>query len=109
VWFAALIACHDAVPVEEQIVDVGCAMCVYQMEDAAGCYWAAELEGEPWVVVGHTPEDHQNHAPDGMCNVERRARVVGELRDARFYVSDFELLPPEVVPETPRFTPEHEH
>ena len=106
---AVLLACNDAERVDEQLVDVGCAMCIYQQEGAVGCYWAAEIDGEPWVVVGDTPEDHMDHGPEGICNVERVAKVSGELRDERFYVQSFELQPIETPTRTPHTAMHHEH
>jgi hypothetical protein len=35
--------------------------------------------------------------------------VTGELRGKNFIASDFELLPAEDVPESPKFSPDDEH
>ena len=105
-----LLACGDpAVPVPEQVVDAACAMCIYEMEGARGCFWAVELQDTHYVVVGDTPQDHESHAPDGMCNVERQARVAGEIKDGRFYASTFALLPAAAIPDNPRYSPADQH
>ena len=95
---------------DEQVVsavlDVACGNCIYGMEDAVGCPWAAELDGEHIYVMGAIPQDHNGHTLDGICNMERQARVAGVVREGKLVVSEIELIPAENVPTTPR---EHSH
>ena len=109
--FGSLVGCTPApeATVENQIVNVGCGTCIYRLPDGVGCYWAIELDGEHYPVAGTLPKDHDNHGPEGMCNMERQARVTGELRRENFLASAFELLPPEKVPAKPKYTHEDEH
>jgi hypothetical protein len=80
------------------------------MERASGCFWAIEI-GERHYPV--SPKDlvvgHENHGPEGMCNMSRQARVDGEVKGGRFLASRFELLPATDVPIVPTFTPADKH
>jgi hypothetical protein len=45
-------------------------------------------------VEGTTLNDHGDaHAADGFCSAVRKAEVVGELKDNKFVVTSFKLLP----------------
>ena len=97
-----------------QTVDVACARCVFRMdesrlEDVPGCPWAAEIEGETYLVYGPVPHDHSNHAPDGICNMRRQAAVEGNVRNGKFIASSFTLLPAADIPSQPAFTEADEH
>ncbi len=101
--FLVLPACSSDTKVAEQTVTVACGACQFGMEDAGGCKWAAEIDGQHYMVNGPLPHDHNSHAPDGMCNMKRQAKVAGTIRDDLFVASSFELLPAEGVPEQPKF------
>ena len=110
VWL--MVGCAEApkaVDLKGDVVTAGCGMCQYQVFGNSGCYWSVEWEGKPHVVQGIVPEDHENHAPDGMCNIKRQAKVSGRLKAGQFYATSFELLPATGVPENPSFTPEVIH
>jgi len=98
-----------AIELKRQTVTVGCGMCIYQLPNSNGCYWAAEVDGQHFVVQGDLPKNHENHAPDGMCNMSRRAVIDGTLEGNRLFAKRFELLDSEAVPETPSFTPADIH
>ena len=57
---------------------------------------------------GEIPSDHENHAPDGMCNI-KQAIVSGVAKSGQLCAKKFELLPAEVIPDNPTFTPSDEH
>ena len=84
-------------------------MCQYGVIGTQGCYWAIQWNGEMAIVQGVVPEDHENHAPDGMCNIKRQAKVTGRIKSGQFYSQAFELLPAETVPDTPTYTPKDIH
>ena len=42
--------------VTRQTVTVACGRCIFEMEGAVGCPWAAEIEGEHYLVSGTTPQ-----------------------------------------------------
>ena len=60
-------------------------------------------------MAGALPTDHENHAPDGMCNMTRTVRVTGEIRGKNFIASKFDVLSAEDVPAEPKYTPEDVH
>ena len=97
------------ISIEAREVKVGCGMCRFHIEGSSRCYWAVELEGGHWPITGVLPVGHENHAPDGMCNVDRRARLSGQLAHGAFNATTFELLPAEQVPQNPQFTPADIH
>lgn len=93
-----LLACgvSDGEVVTDRVVPAACGACVFGMTDGKGCYWAIELDGTFHAVGGVHPSVDmvEAHGPDGMCSVERKARVDGNLRpDGRFVATRFELLP----------------
>ena len=97
------------VPVPSQTVDVGCGRCIFAMEEAQGCPWAAEIGGKPYLMLGTIPEDHVNHSATGICNMRRQARVEGFIRQDRFVANSLELLPATNVPASPTFTEKDLH
>lgn len=105
VW---VVACDGTAvrTLDDETVTVACGSCVFEMPEVEGCPWAAEVDGRYVLVQGKVPgpETHDGHAPDGMCNMARKATVSGELRKDALVVSKMELLPAESTPEQPRFT-----
>jgi len=90
----ALAACGSGgTEVADRTVEVGCGTCQLEVE-GEGCWWAARLDGRAVPVRGDAlPEDHDGHAPDGMCNVTRDAVVSGTLYETYFLATKFELQP----------------
>jgi hypothetical protein len=77
----------------DQLVEASCGQCQFEME-GSGCDLAIRVDGQAWYVEGSSIDDHGDaHAADGLCNCVRRARVSGEVRDGRFVVTAFQLLP----------------
>ena len=113
VLLAALTACGGpSAPVEtlsNQTLEAGCGWCQYGMMGNNGCYWTVEWKEKLYVVQGAIPKDHENHAPDGMCNVKRQAVVSGRLSHGQFYATKFELKPADSIPDAPQFTPADLH
>lgn len=110
-WLDQGCADKDVGPkVTDREVTVACGRCVFAMEEAkVGCPWAVELDGKHYIIQGQVPQDHMSHAPDGICNMPRRAIVSGQVRGDRFVATKVQLKPAEAVPSTPRFTPEDVH
>jgi hypothetical protein len=92
-----------------ETVDVACGMCIYQMPNSNGCYWAADINGQHYVVQGNLPKAHENHAPDGMCNMPREAVIDGTIEGNQIFAKRFTLVAPEKVPQKPEFTPADIH
>ena len=113
-WLTSLLlssaGCEDDGQVlENATITVGCASCIFEMEGALGCPFAAEIDGKHYMIQGRVPEGHESHAPDGICNMRRKAKVDGRLRDGKLITTRVELLPAAQVPDSPRFTPADVH
>lgn len=77
-----------------KIVEVSCGQCKFAMTDKKGCDLAVRIEGKSYFVEGTTIDDHGDaHANDGFCSVIRKAEVIGEIKNNKFVVSYFKLLP----------------
>ena len=80
---------------KSQIVEAACGQCQFGME-GYGCELALRIDGKPYFVDGTSIDSHGDaHATDGFCAAIRKATVVGEIKDNRFVVSQFKLLPEE--------------
>jgi hypothetical protein len=80
---------------KSQIVEAACGQCQFGME-GFGCELAVRIDGKPYFVDGTSIDSHGDaHANDGFCAAIRKATVVGELKENRFVVSEFTLLPEE--------------
>lgn len=77
-----------------QVVEVSCGQCQFGMQSKKGCDLAVRIDGKTYFVDGTKLDDHGDaHAEDGFCNAIRKAEVVGEIKDDKFIVSYFKLLP----------------
>ena len=62
-----------------------------------GCDLAVRIDGKSYFVDGAKIDQHGDaHAKDGFCESIRTAEVVGEIKNNRFVVSYFKLLPKEM-------------
>ena len=77
-----------------QIVEASCGQCQFGMKDKKGCDLAVRLDGKAYFVEGTDINKHGDaHAHDGFCSAIRQAEVVGEVKNNKFVVSQFKLLP----------------
>lgn len=76
-----------------RIVEAACGQCQLGLP-GRGCELAVRLEGKSYFVDG-VPLDQLGdaHAPDGLCNAVRQARVTGQIVNGRFVAVTCELLP----------------
>ena len=79
---------------KKQIVEVACGQCQFKMKQKKGCDLAIRIDGKSYFVEGTKIDDHSDaQANDGFCNAIRKAEVIGEVKDGKFMVSYFQLLP----------------
>ena len=77
-----------------QIVEAACGQCQFGMTGKGGCDLAIRIDGKSYFVDGTDIHKHGDaHAADGFCSAIRKAEVVGEVKNERFVVSEFKLLP----------------
>lgn len=91
-----LAGCATRTPVAlttPTVVDAACGECLFGMP-GKGCDLAVRVNGRSYYVDGVDMDSLGDaHAKDGMCEVIRKAKVTGEVRNGRFMASTFELLP----------------
>lgn len=91
-----LAGCATRTPVAlttPTVVDAACGECLFGLP-GKGCDLAVRIDGRSYYVDGVNMDSLGDaHAKDGMCEVIRKAKVTGEVRNGRFMASTFELLP----------------
>lgn len=81
---------------KKQIVEVSCGQCKFAMTEKKGCDLAVRIDGKFYFVDGTSIDEHGDaHASDGFCMAIRKAEVIGEIKDNKFVVTYFKLLPEE--------------
>ena len=76
-----------------QIVEAACGQCQFKMEGKS-CDLAVRIDGKSYFVEGTNIDSHGDaHAADGFCASIRKAEVIGEIKDNKFVVTHFKLLP----------------
>ena len=92
-WIKAIKKPSDSF-VDTESAKAGCATCVFHMKGAEGCRLAVEIDGRHYLVEGSDIDAHGDaHAPDGLCNTTRRAKVKGKISGDRFIAEEFRALP----------------
>jgi hypothetical protein len=77
-----------------KIVEVSCGQCKFAMTKKKGCDLAVRIDGKSYFVAGTTIDEHGDaHAADGFCSIIKKAKVIGEIKDNKFVVTYFKLLP----------------
>jgi hypothetical protein len=76
-----------------QTVEASCGQCQFGMEGKS-CDLAVRIDGKPYFVEGTSIDAHGDaHAKDGFCASIRKAEVIGTLKNNKFVVTYFKLLP----------------
>ena len=76
-----------------QIVETSCGQCQFKMEGKS-CDLAVRIDGKSYFVEGTNIDAHGDaHADDGFCASIRKAEVIGEIKNNKFVVTYFKLLP----------------
>ncbi len=77
-----------------QMVEAGCASCIFYMPGVKGCELAVKIDGKPYLVTGSEIDDHGDaHGSSGLCVSARQALVTGQIEDDKFAAKSFELQP----------------
>lgn len=93
---------EDGQPLQEKeaplkTVEAPCGICNFGLS-RKGCDLAVRIDGKAYFtdgfVDGSNIDDHGDaHAPDGFCATIRKASVKGIIKDNRFKLEQFKLLP----------------
>ncbi len=77
----------------EQIVEVSCGQCQFNITTQAGCDLAVKINGKTYFVDGTKIDEHGDaHADDGFCKAIRKATVKGKIVNDRFKATYFKLI-----------------
>jgi hypothetical protein len=75
-------------------VETSCGQCNFGLKDKRGCDLAVRIDGKAYFVEGTKIDEHGDaHAADGFCETIRKAEVQGEVKDGKYKVTYFKLLP----------------
>lgn len=78
---------------KNQIVEASCGQCQFGMEGKS-CDLAVRIDGKSYFVEGTNIDSHGDaHAKDGFCASIRKASVIGTIKDNKFVVTYFQLIP----------------
>src|SRR5215475_7273191 len=80
------------VTLTDQVVDAGCAMCMFGMESLGDCQTAIKVDGKVYLARGACVPDAEDHGT-GLCHAILKARVSGRLVGDKFLASSFTVLP----------------
>lgn len=94
VFSCAVILAQDKKETSKvQTVEASCGQCQFGMEGKS-CDLAVRIDGKPYFVEGTSIDAHGDaHAKDGFCASIRKAEVIGTLKNNKFVVTSFKLLP----------------
>ncbi len=81
---------------KDQVVEVACGSCIYEMDGVEGCEAAVKIDGRPYLLKGVKGLDA--HAA-GLCKSAKHARVLGEVKDGVFVAKGFQLVAIEEIAE----------
>ena len=59
----------------DRTIEVGCAMCIYDMPGVQGCTLAANIDGEPMLMTGVDVDLHAHK----LCSVSKEAVVTATM------------------------------
>jgi hypothetical protein len=77
-----------------ELVDAACGQCRFGLKTQKGCDLAVRIKDQAYFVDGTKIDEHGDaHADDGFCNAVRKAKVQGEIKNGRFAVTYFKLIP----------------
>ena len=87
------IAAFSQKKLNNQVVESGCGMCMYDMKSDKGCAIAVKIDGKPYYVEGVSKKSLGDaHAEDGYCKMTKKAMVTGELKNNKFYAKSFKFV-----------------
>ena len=89
-----LASCETKIKVNIAEAEIACGQCLFELESDAGCGLAVKVLDKAYFVDGFGINDFGDaHDEDkGFCNVVRKAKVAGVLKEGRFKASSIDML-----------------
>ena len=91
--FLILASCENKKEIH-QVVEISCGQCQFEIAAPMGCDLAIRLDGQAYFIDGANIDDfgdaHDQNT--GFCNVVRKAKVVGVLKNGRLKASTLHLI-----------------
>ena len=82
----------SALVLDEQVVEAGCAMCMFGWSSLRDCQTAIRMGENVYLARGACVPDAEDHGT-GLCHAVLKARVSGRLQGEVFQASRFVVLP----------------
>lgn len=78
---------------QNQTVEAACGMCQFKVKSDKGCIMAVKIDGKVYHVEGLDKKTFGDaHAEDGYCKIMKKAIVSGEIKNGKFYATDFKYV-----------------
>ncbi|TVZ56247.1 hypothetical protein OD91_1529 [Lutibacter sp. Hel_I_33_5] len=93
VFVLILTSCAEQ-KAKKQLAEVSCGQCKFGLESQSGCDLAIKIDDKAYFVDGVHIDDYgdAHDLNTGFCNVIRKAEVVGEIKNNRFFASSLKLV-----------------
>ena len=93
VFVVILTACSNKKEIN-QIADVSCGQCKFDLKSQKGCDLAVKIDGKAYFIDGAHIDDFgdAHDINSGFCNVIRKANVKGIIEKDRFKTSYLKLI-----------------
>ncbi|MGB0892381.1 MAG: DUF6370 family protein [Flavobacteriaceae bacterium] len=91
--FAVILTACSGKKEINQIADVSCGQCKFDLKSQKGCDLAIKIDGKAYFVDGAHIDDFgdAHDINSGFCNVIRKANVIGTIKDNRFIATSLKL------------------
>ncbi len=89
---ASVTADATTLTLNEQVVEAGCAMCMFGWSSLRDCQTAIRVGDKVWLARGACVPDSEDHGT-GLCHAILKARVTGYVQQEVFHASSFTVLP----------------
>jgi hypothetical protein len=72
---------------QNEILEVGCGKCIYEMEGVERCETAIVVAGKPFLITGQGADAHEH----GLCGSSKEAIVTATPEGDHFQVTSLEI------------------
>ena len=88
-----LAACSNKKEIT-QVAELSCGQCKFDLDSEDGCSLAVRIDDKAYFVDGFNIDDFGDAHDEkiGFCNVIRKGKVTGGIKDNRYIASAIELV-----------------